>query len=214
MKGLIILALLFSITAMPAQEWKHIKDKDGINVYTRKIKGQAIKDLKIKTTINSTLTELVAALEDFSIDQSWVKNTIFSKKLDVLSDTHFYFHTATDLPFPAKNRDAAILYQRQQNPDTKVVRIDYEGVSDKVAIDDDYVRVPSLTAYYILTPVSPGEVDVEYFLRTEPGGTIPKWIINMAISIGPTDTMKALRKVLASGRYAETVVPELNDPFN
>ena len=214
MKGLSLIAFLFVAMVLPAQEWALHKNKDGINVYTRKVEGQAIKDLKINATLNTTLSELVAALEDFSTNQSWVRNTIFSKKLDVISDTHFYFHTATDLPFPAKDRDVAILYQRQQNPDTKVVRIDYEGVADKVPVDDDYVRIPNLTAYYILKPISADEVEIEYFLRASPGGSIPTWIINLALTVGPLDTMMALRKVLATGRYAEVVVPDLADPFN
>ena len=149
MKGFSLIALLFVVVVLPAQEWNLVKNKEGINVYTRKVEGQAIKDLKINTSLNTTLTELVAALEDFSTNQSWVRNTIFSRKLDVISNTHFYFHTATDLPFPAKDRDVAILYKRQQNPETKVVRIDYEGVADKVPVESDYVRIPSLTAYYL-----------------------------------------------------------------
>lgn len=214
MNRIILLALLLWVAILPAQEWKLTKDNDNIEVYTRKIDGQAIKDLRINTVLNTTLSELVAALEDFSLNQSWVRNTIFSKKVEAISDTHFYFHTATDLPFPAKNRDVVIRYERQQDPITNVVRIDYEGYPDKVAKDPDYVRIPVLTAYYILTPVSPGEINVEYFLRTEIGGSIPNWIINLGISVGPTDTMKALRKVLATGRYADSSVPELNDPFN
>ncbi len=215
MKGFLFTTLLLTIAyVLPAQEWKLIKNKDNIIVHTRKMPGQSIKDLKINTTFNTTMRELVAALEDFSTDQSWVKNTIFSRKIEERSASYFYFHTATDLPFPAKDRDAAMLYTRVQDPDTKVVRIDYTGAADKVPVDADYVRVPSLTAYYILTPVSDGQIDVEYYLRTDPGGSIPNWVINMAISVGPTDTMKALRQVLSSGRYAETIVPGLLDPFN
>ncbi len=206
--------LLCMVHLLPAQEWKLVEHKDNIIVHTRKLDGQSIKDLKINTTFNTTISELVAALEDFSVDQSWVKNTIFSRKLEELSVSQFYFHTATDLPFPAKDRDAAVLYTRVQDPDTRVVRIDYEGAADKVPVDADYVRVPSLTAYYILTPISASQIDVEYYLRTDPGGSIPNWIINMALSIGPTETMQALREVLSSGRYAEARVPGLIDPFN
>lgn len=214
MKGIVFIALFIGVAlVLPAQEWKKVKDKDNIIVHTRKIPGQAIKDLKINTTFNTTMRELVAALEDFSTDQSWVKNTIFSNKLEEVSPAHFYFHTATDMPFPVKDRDAAMLYTRVQDEDSNVVRIDYKGMPEKVAVDSDYVRVPALTAYYILTPISSEEIGVEYFLRADPGGSIPNWVINMAISVGPTDTMEALREVLASGRYAETAVPGLIDPF-
>jgi len=198
---------------LTGQEWKLAKDKDGIYVYTRKVEGQSIKDVRIKTTLNTSLTELVAALEDFSGTQSWVKNTVASRKIEELSPTHFYFYSATDFPFPAKDRDVVIKCQRSQDKNTNEVRIDYEAAHDKMGKQDGFVRMAALTASYVLNPTSAKKVEVEYYLRVDIAGTIPKWVINMAISKGPTDTMKALREVLASGRYADTVVPDLVDPY-
>jgi len=196
---------LFSLSAY-AQEWNLVKDKDGIAVYTRKIAGQAIKDVRINTTLHTNLHELIAALEDFELQESWVRNTKESRKIEELSPAHFFFYVATDFPFPAKDRDAVMEYKRTQDPDSRVVDIAYEAFPDKLPTDPGYVRMPALTASYTLTPVAENTVAVEYYIRADIGGSIPSWIINMAISVGPRDTMLALRKVLASGRYSGVVV--------
>lgn len=196
---------LLSLSVL-GQEWNLVKDKDDIAVYTRKIAGNAIKDVRIKTTLNTNLHELIAALEDFELQESWVRNTKESRKIEALSPAHFYFYVATDFPFPAKDRDAVIEYKRTQDPSSRVVDIAYKAFPDKLPIDPDYVRMPALIASYTLTPVAKNAVAVEYYIRADIGGSIPSWIINMAISVGPRDTMLSLREVLASGRYAGVVV--------
>lgn len=204
--------ICFSLSLF-AQDWKLHKDSDGIAIYTRKAVGQDIKDVKINTTINTTLNQLVAALEDFELQDSWVRNTNESKKIEELSPSHFYFYVATDFPFPASDRDAVMEYVRTQNPETKVVDIAYEALPDMLPVDPDYVRMPALIASYTLTPVSPDAVAVEYYIRADIGGKIPNWIINMAISVGPRDTMLALKKILASGQYAGSQIDGLVDPY-
>ena len=202
--------LLFIIFLLPksgaTQEWKLVKDDDAINVYTRKVEGQSIKDVKIKTTINTTLTEMVAALEDFDLQESWVRNTNESRKVEAISPSHFFFYVGTDFPFPAKDRDAVIEYKRTQDPNSKIIQIDYEAFPNKLPKSSDYVRMPELIASYTLTPNNDNSIDVEYYIRVDIGGKIPSWIINMAISVGPRDTMVALKKVLASGQYADVMI--------
>ena len=198
--------LLVSTSFVTAQEWKLVNDKDDVLVYTRKVEGQAIKDVKINTTINTTMNELVAALEDFELQESWVKNTIESRKIEEVSPAHFFFYIGTNFPFPAKDRDAVMEYKRVQAADSKVITIDYEAFPDKIPENPDYVRIPALTASYTLTPLSNDSIAIEYYLRADIGGSIPSWIINMGINIGPRDTMKALKKILASGKYKNVKV--------
>jgi len=207
---LILLLTLVSALGM-AQEWKLHENSDGVAVYTRKVDGIPIKDVRINTTLKTSLKEMIAALEDFELQENWIKNTKDSKKLEQISPEHFYFYIATDFPFPAKDRDAIIEYKRIQDPVTKVIEIDYKAFPDRLPDYSSYVRMPALTASYILTPIADKEIAVEYYIRADIGGKIPDWIINMAISVGPRDTMLALRDVLAKGRYAGVEVEGVVD---
>jgi hypothetical protein len=204
---------LFNTSFIIAQDWNLVKNDDGIFVYTRKIDGLFIKDVKINTKINATLNELVAALEDFDQQEKWVRNTKESRKIEEVSTSHFFFYTGINFPFPAKDRDTVIEYRRVQEPNSKVIKIDYEAYADKIPVSKDYIRMPALTAYYILTPLSENTIAIEYYIRVDIGGNIPNWIINMAISIGPSDTMKSLKKVLASGMYANVKVAGVEDLY-
>jgi len=207
---LILLLTLVSVLGM-AQEWKLHENSDGVAVYTRKVDGIPIKDVRINTTLKTSLKEMIAALEDFELQENWIKNTKHSKKLEQISPEHFYFYIATDFPFPAKDRDAIIEYKRIQDPVTKVIEIDYKAFPDRLPDYSSYVRMPALSASYILTPIADKEIAVEYYIRADIGGKIPNWIINMAISVGPRDTMLALRDVLAKGRYAGVEVEGVVD---
>ena len=210
MRPLLTLILVMIALTGSAQDWKLVKEKEGIQVYTRMEEGRRLKDVRIVTTIDATLHELVAALEDFSSPQSWVKNTVASYKVEERSPSNFIFYTATEFPFPASDRDVVIEALRSQDSLSRTVRIDYNAVSGSVEKKEGYVRMPELNAHYTLTPVGDDKVAVDYYLRADIGGSIPDWIINLAISIGPTDTMMALRAVLDTGKYSDAVVPQLH----
>ena len=212
-RSLVLMSLLLVTFGGTAQEWKLAKESDGILVYTRKVEGQSIKDVRINTNIKTTLNEMVAALEDFDMQDSWVKNTNESRKIEEITPAHFVFYIGTDFPFPARNRDAVVEYKRVQDAASKIIRIDYKALPDKIPESSDYIRIPTLTAYYLLTPLRNGTIDIEYYLRADIGGSIPNWIINMAISIGPRDTMTALKKVLASGRYADVKIDGVEELY-
>ena len=207
-----LLALWLSATSLltlNAQDWNLYKDYDGIEVYTRKVDGFAIKDVRIRTKLQTSMHELIAALEDFELQDSWVKNTNESRKIEQITPTHYFFYIGTDFPFPAKDRDAVIEYKRSLDAEKNYVFIEYKAHPDRMPKDSDYIRMPSLDATYTLTPLEEGWIDVDYFIRADIGGSIPNWIINMAISKGPKDTMVALKKVLASGQYAGAQVSGL-----
>ncbi len=207
----ILVLVLFStsLLSLDAQDWNLHKDYDGIEVYTRKIDGFDIKDVRIRTKLQTSMQELIAALEDFGLQDSWVKNTNESRKIEQITPTHYFFYIGTDFPFPAKDRDAVIEYKRSLDAENNNVFIEYKAHPDRMPKASDYIRMPSLDATYTLTPLEQGWIDVDYFIRADIGGSIPNWIINLAISKGPKDTMVALKKVLASGQYAGTQVSGL-----
>jgi len=207
----ILVLVLFStsLLSLDAQDWNLHKDYDGIEVYTRKIDGFDIKDVRIRTKLQTSMQELIAALEDFGLQDSWVKNTNESRKIEQITPTHYFFYIGTDFPFPAKDRDAVIEYKRSLDAENNNVFIEYKAHPDRMPKASDFIRMPSLDATYTLTPLEQGWIDVDYFIRADIGGSIPNWIINLAISKGPKDTMVALKKVLASGQYAGTQVSGL-----
>ena len=83
---------------------------------------------------------------------------------------------------------------------------------DLIPKEKSLVRIPVFDSYYILTPIGDGWLEMEYFLKIDPGGALPAWVVNLAASKGPDITMKALYKVIASGKYDNILVEGVEEP--
>lgn len=182
--------------------WDIVKETDDIIVYTRKSDNSKFKEVKINMRIKCTMNELVAALEDVDAHKDWVPYTIDSKMVKKDSDAEFYYYVSSDFPFPAKDRDVVIYYEREQAQDSKVVITRSEAAPEVLPEEDGFVRVPVFSSIYVLTPQNDGIIDIEYLLKVSPGGKIPAWIINLGVTKGPIKTMESLVDLIASGKYA------------
>lgn len=201
-RGLILLIFLSIATkAFSQNEWKLVKEKYATMVYTKKSDKSKYKEVKITASFQTSMNELVAALEDVDTHKDWVPYTIDSYMVEKLEDDKFYYYVSSDFPFPAKDRDVVIFYERQQNPDTKVVITKSEAVPDYIEAFKEFVRVPVFSSTYILTPKQNGFIDIDYEVKVSPGGSIPAWIINLGITKGPIMTMESLAELLDSGKY-------------
>jgi len=202
MKYVVIAFLMLSIGSATAQaSWELVDRKEDITVYVRKQEGSAIKEVKIEGKINCDLSELVKALEDVEGQTAWVESTIETKILNKRDAGHFVFYQSTDMPYPVKDRDVVLQYNRTQNPSTKTVSIEFQNVDGQVDLDDDFVRIPSIYSSYTLKPDPAGHISLDYFLKIDVGGKMPKWVVNMAITKGPIDTIQSLFDLIRSGHY-------------
>lgn len=194
---------LLCIFALPitAQDWKLVKEKEDIQVFTRKSDNSKYKEVKILAKIQTTMNELVAALEDVDKHKDWVPYTIESYMVDKLDDDKFYYYVSSDFPFPAKDRDVVIYYERSQHKSTNIVITQSTASPEYLETFDKYVRVPLFNSTYTLTPMDDGYIDIKYELKVSPGGSIPAWIINLGVTKGPIKTMESLFDLIKAGTY-------------
>lgn len=197
-----ILLSIISFDLKAQSKWDIVKQTDDITVFTRKSENSKYKEVKITMTIKCTMNELVAALEDVDAHKDWVPYTIDSKMVKKDSDSEFYYYVSSDFPFPAKDRDVVIYYEREQAADSKVVITRSEAAPEVLPKSDGFVRVPVFSSSYVLTPLDDGIIDIEYLLKVSPGGKIPAWIINLGVTKGPIKTMESLIKLIDSGKYS------------
>lgn len=188
-------------TQLVAQDWKVVKEQEDIQVFTRKTDDSKHKEVKILARVKATMNELVAALEDVDKHKDWVPYTIDSYIVDKQEVDKFHYYVSSDFPFPAKDRDVVIFYERSQDPSTQVVITQSQARPNFLTENDDFVRVPLFNSTYVLTPADNGFIDIEYNLKVSPGGSIPAWIINLGVTKGPIKTMKSLFDLIKSGEY-------------
>ena len=193
-------------------DWDILKEKEQYTIYGRKLHQSKFKEIKVKGRIQSSLSAIVMALEDIEYQEKWVLRTLDAYEIDQLGVGKYHFYLSTDMPFPVTDRDLVVYYERTQDTETKVVTTRSHAKPDLIPKEKSLVRIPVFDSYYILTPIGDGWLEMEYFLKIDPGGALPAWVVNLAASKGPDITMKALYKVIASGKYDNILVEGVEEP--
>lgn len=196
------LLVFFSLPAF-SQEWKLVKDEDGIKVYTRLPEGSSLEEVRATVRVKTTLSAFTALLKDVDGYKAWAYNCVESKVIKMVCDTAQCYYTQTDLPWPVSNRDLIFRSSLKQDSLTLVIKTNSVCVPDMLEENDGIIRIRAGRTAWTLTPVSGGFVDVDYFASIDPGGTVPAWLINSTIDMGPYNTLNNVRELLEGGKYKD-----------
>lgn len=187
-----------------SDKWILKATKGDIKVYTRTTSKSAIKEVRITTKIKGDLDDLLALLNDVPSFQKWVYRCSKSKLLKRVSPNEYYYYNLTDFPFPLSDRDMVIHSKTWTVPYSRVVKTKSEAYTkeDLYKTQSSIVRIKVLEYTWTFTPLGNGVIDIDYEFLSDPAGSIPSWVINMAISKGPIETMESLKKEMKR-RYGE-----------
>ncbi|RZA03534.1 MAG: lipid-binding protein [Sphingobacteriaceae bacterium] len=203
----VLLFVLLQVDAKAQMVWKFKGEKDGIKTYNSDVPNSKIKALKLETTFQAPLNQLVAVLLDIKSSPEWAYKTKSATVLKQVSPTEVYYYTELNMPWPVTNRDFVGHLTATQNPNTKVVIIDGPVVPDYVPKKKDLVRIEKSVGKWVLTPINDHETKVEYSLQVDPGGGAPAWLVNTFASEGPTQSLKNLRSQLKKSDHKNTPLP-------
>lgn len=194
-----LLCSIVTIGSANAQ-WELVKDEDGIKVYLRTVPGSKIKEFKGVTNINSSLDSILAVLDDTEACPKWIHNCKDPAKLSEISFNEGYIYQVIDFPFPVKDRDIILHSVMTQKADTKQVTIQLNAVPGYIS-ETKNVRIKKSDGFYLLKPLPGGTIEVTWQHHTEPGGRIPKWLVNSLLVDTPFKTLNNLRKIVKEEKY-------------
>jgi len=207
MKYVILLSwcLLCSVIvfAQQAGPWELRKDKKDMKIYVRDSPDSPIKQLKMKFTVEASMSAIVFLLQDVAAIPDWVYKCPEAYQLKKINATEDIYYNRVDFPWPLDDRDLIVKNIMVQDSITKVLRSESFNVPTYIPEKEGIVRIPKLHLWWEFTPIGNGIVEVEYFLSSDPGGLIPAWIINLAIDQGPIQTIKAFKKTLKEPKYRD-----------
>lgn len=173
--------------------WRMVSNEDQIEVYTRRGSGN-IKEVRIKLRIQASMEVLNAYTSQVPLYANWVYKTSEARLIRRSSPSEFWYYIRTDFPFPASDRDLVVHSHSRIDPTTGIMHAHSVAAPNELPQVADCVRITLFETTWKITPVGATAVDIDYWARTDPGGSIPAWIINLGITMGPTRTMQALRR--------------------
>ncbi len=193
------LVFTVSLQAQGNGAWSLKKDKDNVKVYYRQTSN--IYEIKLATSLKIPLSGLIQLFSEVETYPKWGYKVLESKLLQRVSDTEMYYYSRLDFPWPMNDRDLIMHTKLTQDPITHHVIATSVAVPDYIPAVKDVERIRTANTQWTLVPGPGGWLYVEYYIYSHPGGSIPDWLVNMAIDVGPRETIKNIRTIIQQQRY-------------
>ncbi len=186
--------------------WERLSDHDGMVVERRAIEGTALREVRVTTHASLAPATIAATLWKH---EEYTQFVPYLKRLDVLRDDGDVKLVYQQARVPvAKDRDSVVRVRR--TVENGVHEVVSTAVSDEgPAPTDEYVRVRNSEGRWRLAPAADGGTDVTYTLRTDAGGLLPAWVVNVAQR---DITAKLVRAVLDRAAHANPSLRATPEP--
>lgn len=194
--------IFFTGFAAAQVNWELKVNREGIKVYTKTMDNSPLKAVKTVCTLNTSLSTLTAVLLDIPGSMDWVYATKTITLLKQISPAELIYHSEINIPWPASNRDFIVGISVVQDEKTKVVTLLGINKPDYLPERKDVVRIQQSYSKWLITPVQPGVVRIEYELQVDPSGKVPVWLVNMFATRGPFETFKKLQVQVRKPAYS------------
>lgn len=195
------LALLFA--AAPAlvhaqANWEKKREKTGIVVEIRDAPGHDLKESRSTVQFVADLERVMDVIFDYARYGEWAPRHVEAREVARPADNVIVSYTISDSPWPVTDRDIVVRNTITRRADGSV-RIDMKAIPGMVPERDDLVRMSLFEGHYLLEPKPGGQVKVTYQALLDPAGSIPNWMVNMAVVDTPYDVLFNLRRQVTGG---------------
>lgn len=181
----------------PNDGWIFKHETDHIKVWYRPDTSGAMHSVRAATSFHCTQAAIVALLDDCARIKTWGYKTSESRPCRRVSDTETYYYARYDVPWPLTDRDIVMHSIRWQDTKTGCVRYAINAAPDEIPEQKDLVRIRNAYSNWQIFPTRDGWTYCEWIVSSDPGGKIPAWLVNMAVTRGPYESMKGIRRVLS-----------------
>ena len=200
-----------TIISQEDNSWKFVREDHGIQVFTNKTADSPIKEVKTQMLMHTTLSALVTLIKDVGNHHQWVYANKNARILKKDGDFSWVFYGQSGAPWPVSDRDMVALVNLHQDSLTRTVTSIAFGAANYIAEVDDFVRVPNFYSSWTFTPKGSGNVLVEFVLKIDFGGSVPTWLVNLAISKGPYVTILKMSHELEKPEYKNAIVSYIRE---
>lgn len=188
------LTLLFavSLAADNPNPWELVDDDDGIKVWARAVPGSEIREVKAIGQIAAPakrVWDTICDVDRYTIFMPYVEKTKVLGK----HDKGHYEYQRVNPPF-VDRRDYTLKITLEVDEAKGRYRRSWMPANDKGPAErKDSVRVKVNEGYWLITAVGPSTAETTYYLYTDPGGSIPNWLINKGNTTSVPDLLRAVR---------------------
>lgn len=199
LKTLVIAAFLAMTLSTPASAERHVvRVEDGITVEEEVDSNRALPVLTGTTTMTASAAQIAAWVGAVHTYTDWQHNCEEARVLPQ-SDGSTLTYNRIAAPWPVSDRDVVLRSTRTNRSDGSI-HIEFRSTDDaRLEIPRGVVRMPRLFGSYDLKPVEGGGTHVVYTVDSDPGGSLPAWLVRQASKDLPYFTLKSLQELAEAG---------------
>lgn len=202
--------MLFLFQMNGQESWELVKDKNGIQVFTRANTISSFKEFKAIANIDGKVSQFLSVIYDIEGLTDWGYNIKESKLLDRSDLMNQTYYAVAKAPWPYKDRDGIYLNQISWNKESRILNVDIQMLQEEIHVNDDYVRMDGY-GYWQIREVSNETLEVVFQMQVDPGGAIKAWMANMFVTDSPYQTLLGLKDVINEKKYLGKSYEFLNE---
>lgn len=186
---IVILSMITIFFGTNAQSWVQEKSKDGITVHTKTTAKYRMKASKAEMMVSASPEQVVNVIYDVKGYLNWMPDCSKIDVVKTISSNELIYYGFYETPWPAASRD--LVMNIKKSPIEGGFKIVMTNKSNYLTVDKDAVRIPIYFGEWKMVKTTKGtKVSVEY--QTDPGGSVPDWMIQGAATKTPFNMFEAL----------------------
>jgi hypothetical protein len=191
-------------------KWQYLGAHDGVTVYSMKEPGENLQKFTAVVRVKSSLSRLVAFMEDTDTD---INSAFYKVRLLRRDSPRVFINTwRSAFSAPFTDRDFVVRHTFTQDPKTRQVTWEVEGLPDFIPRDSCCVRVSRMENSWQLIPLKNGEVEIRWLIDMDVGGWAPYFVINHAHPALMYDLASKIQEQVELDKYANAKIDWLVEP--
>lgn len=188
--------------AMNSPEWRLASSRNGIALFTAKVKGTGIVPVKGVMIVPGSIEEISAVLDDMARRADWIDHFGRSELLQRRDDYDQTEYLRMKMPWPLTDRTAVVRVRISVSADKNTATIAAASTEDPAAAPL-FTGVRSLVYASTFQMTRAGKfTEVSTIAFIDPRGNLPQWVVNFFTSQVARHTLDGLRRQVARRLYS------------
>lgn len=195
-------SVLSILAAAPTEDWKLVKQANGVSIYTRPHPGSKLKEFKAVGEVDATSHIVHKVIDDVEAYPQFMPYTAEANVIERKQDSILTYQRIS--PKIVGDRDYTIRIQKKSWPAQKGVaylsewkQANQHGPAEKPGV----FRVNLVDGSWLLEPVGPGKTRGTYSVFTDSGIGVPAFLVNKISETGIIKLFAAVRKQAQEPKY-------------
>ncbi|MFH2133110.1 MAG: START domain-containing protein [bacterium] len=177
--------------------WVQVRDEAGVQISTGTWPESDFISYRSETFFETSLENLITLIEDVAAYKEWMPDCDESTLLAKDGESVYVYYLSVKSPWPITDRDWVNRLELQREDPNGKVTVHYESYPGLPAEKRNKIRVREHFALWSLTPVGRNRVHSVWYGHSEPGGSIPPWLVRMTLDRIIMDTTRNMRNRLS-----------------